>query len=426
MSRPLAAARPAAAPQEEHNDAGGVSRSAPTIDMRVAFLSHTAMGGSLVVGSHQLAKALASDGHDVVHISAPLSIAHLALLAREPFIRTRLRRWLAGGEKIGGVLDIVPFTWLPWHAARLSVTLMNSYSRRMLGAPRHGIGSLKLDTADCLIVDEPRLLGLANRKPGRLLIYRATDLYALMRSDSSIVDAERAICRRADLLVATSEPVAIHLRRISGRDVQVIANGVEFEHFALPYPSADPMEFRLPGRREDRAIYVGAFDRRFGREALRAAAERLPNKQFILVGPGGNAVAAATRKRNVSSLGAVSYEALPTVLRQCAVGLLPMSSDASNSGRSPMKLYEYAAAGLTVAATGTEELRLRCLATLCLADGDACFHSAVADAFARARDPVIVAAGRATAQQEGWDVKARLLLSLVQQEAARPSRAVHI
>ena len=413
MSRPLTSVRLPAVPEEEHNGAGSVNRSVATVDMRVAFLSHTAMGGSLVVGSHQLAREFAREGHDVSHISAPLSIAHLGLLLWEPFIRMRLRRWLAGGESIGGVLDMVPFTLLPWHAARLSRRLMNSYSRHMLSAPMHGVGALKLDAADCLIVDEPRLLGLANSKRGRLLIYRATDLYALMRSDPSIVEAERALCSRADLLIATSEPVAAHLRRISGRNVRVIANGVEIDHFASSSMAASSSEFRLPGRREDRAIYAGAFDRRFGRDALRAAAEKLPQKQFILVGPGSQVVAAATARSNVTALGAVDYQKLPAVLGQCTVGMLPMSSDISNSGRSPMKLYEYAAAGLTVAATSTEELRRCELATLCLADGHLAFYSAVSDAFARAQVPSMVAAGRAAAQRESWEVKAKILLDLM-------------
>ena len=41
--------------------------------MKIAFLSHTAMGGDFVVGSHHLATALAARGHDVLHMSAPVT-----------------------------------------------------------------------------------------------------------------------------------------------------------------------------------------------------------------------------------------------------------------------------------------------------------------------------------------------------------------
>ncbi|MGH9643774.1 MAG: glycosyltransferase [Terriglobales bacterium] len=389
-----------------------VGPSSSSQKLRVAFLSHTAMGGDLVVGSHQLAKAIAREGHHVIHISAPLSIVHLSLLLREPFARTRLRRWLAGGQNFAHVFDIVPFTWLPWQLARLSPKWMDSYSRHMLMGPVRPISTSQLNTIHALIVDEPRLIGLATTHTGRTLIYRATDLYAHMRSDSRIIDAEREICRRADVLVATSAPVAEHLRQISGRDVQIISNGVEFEHFASAPFSTESGDFHLPGYRENRAIYAGAFDRRFGREALRVAAEQLPHKHFILVGPGGRELARAMAKPNVCALGAVDYRILPTVLKQCCVGLLPLSADVSNCGRSPMKLYEYAAAGLAVAATSTEELRRRRLATLCLAELDTSFPGAVAEAFCRASDAAAVASARASAQQESWDHKARLLLSL--------------
>ena len=79
----------------------------------------------------------------------------------------------------------------------------------------------------------PQVVGL-DRLPGVPLIYRATDLYAQQRNDPAIEAAERRICARADVLLATSEPVAAHLRQLSNRPVQVLTNGVEFERFSEP------------------------------------------------------------------------------------------------------------------------------------------------------------------------------------------------
>jgi len=380
--------------------------------MKIIFLSHTAMGGSFVVGSHHLAKALTRMGNEVLHVSAPVSLAHVGGAVTNSFTRVRLRRWLAGGAHIEGVREVVPFAALPWQIARLTARSLIAFSRWMLASPIRGIGSLNTRPADFLIVDDPRFVGLTMSLPSSRLIYRATDLYAQMHNDRWMLEAERLICRRADLLIATSEPVAEHLRQLSNRAVHVIANGVDFDHFAGPRVTAASGSRALPGNRPDRAVYVGAFDSRFGIKELRAAATLMPRKYFLLVGPGAEGVAADLGRANVVSLGAVDYSLLPDILSQCAVGLLPMSVNASNAGRSPMKLYEYAAAGLAIAATSTPEIRRRKLPSLFTGIAESGFSRAVEEAFECAENPVVLDEGRDMARLQGWSMKAVELLSL--------------
>jgi teichuronic acid biosynthesis glycosyltransferase TuaH len=394
--------------------------------VKITFLSHTAMGGAYVVGSHHLARALARAGHDVTHVSAGVSMGHLALAVKDRFVRARIRRWLRGGEDFDGVKDVVPFTLLPWPMARRSAALMKGYSRLMLASPLRGLGARVLRDSDCLMVDDPRFVGVALAS-GANVIYRATDLYAVMRNDPTIVAAERLMCRRARQLVATSKPVAEHLEAISGKRVRVMTNGVDYEHFAGDLTSASDAS-HLPGQRADRAVYVGAFDSRFGREAFRGAAIAWPQKTFLLIGAGAERVSAEVARPNVMALGPVPYEKLPAILRACAVGLLPLSSDASNEGRSPMKLYEYAAAGLAIAATSTDELRRRTLPTLFLGRTAAEFVAAVGQAFDCAGNAALLDASRTLAFGESWAGKARELLDLATgaQPDAAPARNTRV
>ncbi len=381
-------------------------------EMKIVFLGHTAIGGSFVVGSHHLARALVHRGHRVTHISPPVSPAHLVSALRDCFARERFSRWMAGGRCLGGVTDVVPFSFLPWNAARNSQWLMRAFSRRMWARPLRGMWSLDLDSADCLIVDEPRFVGIVEQQSRPVLIYRATDLYAAMRGDATIETAERSVCAKADVLVATSEPVAAHLRKISGRAVTVLTNGVEFEHFATPADVLGPLPL-LPGTRETRAVYVGSFDRRFGIESVAAASAALPDRHFILAGPGSEAAVTAIARVNVVALGPVDYRYLPALLQQCSVGLLPLAAHAAYTGRSPMKLYEYAAAGLTVAASATDELKRRDLVTLCLAPSEREFPKAVQAAFERAADTGAVRAALEQARVQSWSGKAAALLHLI-------------
>ncbi len=383
--------------------------------MKAAFLSHTAMGGDFVVGSHHLAAAFAARGHEVLHVSAPVSPAHL-LLAHDAFARRRFARWWRGGRDIAGVRDIVPFSLLPWTLARRSGFLMAIHRTTLLASRSSTINSLRLHEADCLLVDEPRLAGLAGPAP-RMLVYRATDLYAQMRGDESILELERDLCRRADVLIGTSDAVASHLRALSGRPVHVIRNGVDYEHFAGAAAEAPAPE--LPGERSARAVYVGAFDERFSIAALRAAAAALPRRHFLLAGPGGEHIASAVDLPNIHALGAIEYRRLPALLRSCAVGLLPFSPSAANAGRSPMKLYEYAAAGLCMAATSSLRPGVSPVPTLCVAAADDGFPAAVAQAFERAGDAALVQRAREMARAEDWNAKADELLRLCQPATVR-------
>lgn len=385
--------------------------------MKAAFLSHTAMGGDFVVGSHHLAKAFVARGHEVLHVSAPVTPAHLLRLG-DAFVRRRFARWLRGGADISGVRDSVPFSLLPWAFARGGASLMTTHFATMLASPSSSMGSLRLHEADALIVDEPRLAGLVARSP-KALVYRATDLYARMRGDEKIVDLERELCRRANVLIGTSEVVASHLRALSGRTVHVIGNGVDYEHFAgSPAGEVDePPD--LPGERATRAIYVGAFDGRFDADALHAAARALPRVHFLLAGPGSGRIAAGSSPSNVHALGAVDYRRLPALLRACAVGLLPFSHDSSNAGRSPMKLHEYAAAGLAIAATSALRPGASFPPTLCVATDEDAFAAAVAHAFSLAGDASLIQRARELARAEDWNAKAAELLRLLEPVMAR-------
>jgi len=215
------------------------------------------------------------------------------------------------------------------------------------------------------------------------------------------------------VLLATSEPVAAHLTRLSKRRVSVVTNGVEFDHFAQPREGNLTAILTGAGNRASRAVYVGAFDGRFGESTLLTAVRALCDATFVLIGPGSKELAQRWALPNVLGLGPQPYEALPGILSECSVGLLPMSSAPENAGRSPMKLYEYLAAGLTVAATSTEELRRRALPATSLAQSAYDFARAVASAFSMAQEPDILADARECARAQSWSEKASRIEELI-------------
>lgn len=60
-----------------------------------------------MVGSHHLARGMARRGHQVAHLSPPVTPAHLLKLP-EPFERERFARWQRGSDSVDSFIDLVP------------------------------------------------------------------------------------------------------------------------------------------------------------------------------------------------------------------------------------------------------------------------------------------------------------------------------
>src|SRR5690606_32434335 len=106
--------------------------------------------------------------------------------------------------------------------------------------------------------------------------------------------------------------------------------------------------------------------------------------------------------------GALPHARLWDELLRADIAILPMNAHPSNEGRSPMKIYEYLAAGLPVVARGAAELARRGIPGVFLyEDGGevAAFREACESAARRERFPL-----HALALPHAWSAKAAELL----------------
>jgi glycosyltransferase involved in cell wall biosynthesis len=209
---------------------------------------------------------------------------------------------------------------------------------------------------DLLIADHPLFCNLDHATKASRFVYRATDLYREMHDRPVIDDLERRMIADADCVMATSQPLAARLRQHGAARPIVIENGAEVAHFSRP--AARPSEYDAGNR--TRVVYAGAIDFRFDVPLVMRLAAARPDIEFVIIGSGSHIAAlAASPLRNMRLLGARPYASLPGYLQHATVALLPLNDHPANAGRSPMKLYEYAAAGLPVLATRTDELARR-------------------------------------------------------------------
>lgn len=308
--------------------------------MRIVLLSHTGRTGSFRVGSHHLARQLAALGHKVGHVSNPIALAHVAR-TRDPEIRRRATAAArVRGRSIDGVTYLVPWGLYPLAPSPFLRRCTLGSTTALVAALR----SSDLLPIDLLLVDQPLFLHLLDHLPHREMVYRPTDLLA----DPGVRRVEEDVIARATGVVATSAVVADHVRAVrQDLPVTVIENGVEYSHFAA---ASKPWEGRSG------ACYVGALDGRLDWEVIKALGTARPDVTIDIFGPPPPSIP-SDQPANVRVRGPVGYRTLPDVLAEHRVGLLPLNDDPTNNGRSPMKLFEYLASGMTVVARDTEAIR---------------------------------------------------------------------
>jgi len=370
--------------------------------MKIVFASHTNINDSLVVGSHHLARNLAALGHEVLHLSSPLTALHTWKL-RNTRYQERWQTWKAGGLQIENSLtDYVPFSIFPWQFARLFEVGPGNLFLKCLPSLESIFRRFDFEEVDLLLVDEPRMAGIERFCRAKKLIYRSTDLNAEFKKDPSILKAERWLIEQACGLIGTSEPVLKSLRSVApNKPFILMENGADLAFFSALQEI--PSEFQeIP---EPRAIYVGAVDERFDFTSIDVLGRERPDLSIVIVGP--VTVPNLVSGDNIYFLGSKPYATIPAYLQHSQIGLLPLNAHPANRGRSPMKLYEYAAAGLPVVATNSEEIARRQDSFVYAFEGSGEIAAAVQKALAEKGNAVNPADA---AREHDWRRKAKTLL----------------
>jgi glycosyltransferase involved in cell wall biosynthesis len=145
--------------------------------------------------------------------------------------------------------------------------------------------------------------------------------------------------RRADIFAVSQE-----LRsRISPR-VKVVPNGVSPEVWRPRYPAPA----RIASLPRPRAIYTGTLDDRLERSLVERTVEAVG--ALIMIGHVGHqpTVDWLRSLEGVHVFDTVGQTELAATVQACDVGLIPHRQQAGIRAMSPLKLYEYLAAGLPV------------------------------------------------------------------------------
>ncbi len=247
------------------------------------------------------------------------------------------------------------------------------------GAQRMGLREPAVLTAN------PLLAGFAELAWAGPVTFFATDDWLAYESHRRWWPAyEESFARlrsRARRVCAVS-PAALERIAPTGPSA-VVPNGVDpAEWRGDPGP---PPDWALSPRRP-LLVYAGSLDSRLDVPALLALAHGLPDAEVVLVGPllDPDHLAPLSEAPNVAIRPPLARGEVVALIRHADVGLLPHRELALTRAMSPLKLYEYLAAGLPVVAADLPPVRgVHPSVTPVAPGGD--YAAAVRDALARGR-----------------------------------------
>jgi UDP-galactopyranose mutase len=206
----------------------------------------------------------------------------------------------------------------------------------------------------------------------------------------------------ADRVIVTSGPLASLARSGGARDPVLVGNGVDAARFDPSHVAAAT----LPGPPEAPVLgYVGSLHSWFDLELVASLAAAIPEARVVLVGPAPPETAEALERRTASRpnlywLGPKPYDAVPSIVRAFRVGLIPFRRTPLTEAVNPVKLYEYAAAGIPTVTTRFSDEVGGWSEAARVADGPEAFAAACRDALARPADGASL---RAFARRHDWD-----------------------
>jgi len=231
------------------------------------------------------------------------------------------------------------------------------------------------------------------------------------------------LLEKAELVLATARSLHQEVRT-TRPDSLYCPNGVDYAHFSAPRAELD-----IPPPRDMEGIlslgrpvvgYYGALAEWFDYPLLAEVARRRPGLSFVLIGPDHDGSLPSSRllaEDNVWWLGPRPYAELPRYVRYFEVTTIPFRLNRITHATSPLKLFEYMAAGRPVVATPMRETGR--YEGVLLAGDAAGFVARLDEALALRTDPAYRTILDRVARDNTWRARAECILAALERPPSK-------
>jgi glycosyltransferase involved in cell wall biosynthesis len=279
-------------------------------------------------------------------------------------------------------------------------------------AVRRQLRRLALSAAPISWVYAPHVAPWLRGLPRKMLVYHCVDRWSAFQEYDAdqMARCEAELCRTADLVLASAEDLAERCRAY-GADVHYVPHGVEHAHFASALVPG-PLPVDLQSIPEPRVGFFGLIHEWVDTDLIALLADRLPYS-YVLIGDSNQDLRPLLERPNVFHLGRKPYAELPAYCRGFAAAMVPFRVSELTRSVNPIKLREYAAAGLPVVATDLPEIR-RCADIAAVVTGPAEWQDALRSAVVRGGNREERLAQSARVADQDWDRVCERIGDLVQ------------
>lgn len=275
----------------------------------------------------------------------------------------RRRRWQRWRE---GVREIKPHLWIwappplfPGRYYSPAIARLNAALVRRLLVPH--LRRLEI-TRPVLWLYRPEHAPLIGHFGERLSVYHCIDEFTAGTQGhkrQTIATLETELLRRADVVFANSMLTYENKRQLNSNTYRV-PSGADVKHFAQALGSSTSVHPAIAPIPHPIAGLVGNINNKLDIHLLAAVATCLPDWQFVFVGqpyPQFVDLHPLQELHNVHFLGRFPFAEVPALVKGMDICLLPYADTEFARYRSPLKLYEYLAAGKPIVGTDHPEVR---------------------------------------------------------------------
>lgn len=154
-------------------------------------------------------------------------------------------------------------------------------------------------------------------------------------------------------VVTASAPTLVERHERERSDIVLVENGVDIDRFSAPAPRPTDVPPPQPGT--PLVGYHGAIAPWFDFDLMKRLVVELPDHRFLFVGPVDPAVVGAAEELfaapNVAYVSERPSDDIPAYVHAFDIGIIPFQVNRMTEGVSPLKMFEYMAAGKPVVAT---------------------------------------------------------------------------
>ncbi len=255
----------------------------------------------------------------------------------------------------------------------------------------------------------PNQYPIVKKGPWKAHIYDCIDHLSTFQPDRHLVELHAQSLEEADIVLASASLIEEELLAVR-KDVLLVENAVNPEDFTCNQSSDNVLSLKLEELTASYSSvvgYYGAIAEWMDLDLITYCADKNPDHLFLLVGQKYPGIKIPTRP-NIVRLDRISYESLPTLLSFIDVCIVPFLINEITMHTSPVKLFEYLAAGKAVVSTCLPEvLKYPIVYT---ADTKQKFEQYLHVAIRQGKLPEYQASAQLTARMNSWQIRAQKVI----------------